>query len=337
MTMAMTAPPSRRSCATTSRRSSTRRILPRSQALTEILIPTDETPGAREAHTAHFIDFVLQDVGTVGADHRTAMAAGDERAAGRRVSRGGRGRAAARLVDAMSKPERDRTATHPAYAAYRSIKQENTFAFYTSRAGHDRDARLSRQPLQPHVSRVRPPRASPGLTRSMRRLSCEKPEASEARRETMATAYDAVMVGSGACGGWAAMELTRAGHESADARGRSARRSGDGFSSHVPVRDGLSRATASPGLLRRYAGSERNYRIMIDNEENPYTTSPDTVYRVGTVALSRRAHAALGARDRSHGRLRVQGRFARRIRHGLGRVVRRHEAVLRSRREASSA
>src|SRR2546422_9376231 len=30
------------------------------QAFTEILIPTDETPGAREAHCAHFIDFVLQ-------------------------------------------------------------------------------------------------------------------------------------------------------------------------------------------------------------------------------------------------------------------------------------
>ena len=38
---------------------------------------------------------------------------------------------------------------------------------------------------------------------------------------------------------------------------------------------------ASPGSLRRYSGSERNYRIMLDNEENPYTTSPGTVYRWG--------------------------------------------------------
>src|SRR6266568_4316809 len=30
------------------------------QAFTAILIPTDETPGAREAHCAHYIDFVLQ-------------------------------------------------------------------------------------------------------------------------------------------------------------------------------------------------------------------------------------------------------------------------------------
>ena len=41
------------------------------------------------------------------------------------------------------------------------------------------------------------------------------------------------------------------------------------------------RGVGKPGLLRRYAGSERNYRIMIDNAENPYTTSPDTAYRWG--------------------------------------------------------
>jgi hypothetical protein len=35
----------------------------------------------------------------------------------------------------MSKPERDRAATHPLYSTYRLIKQQNTFAFYTSRAG----------------------------------------------------------------------------------------------------------------------------------------------------------------------------------------------------------
>ena len=29
------------------------------EAFTEILIPTDDTPGAREAHCAHFIDFLV--------------------------------------------------------------------------------------------------------------------------------------------------------------------------------------------------------------------------------------------------------------------------------------
>ena len=38
-------------------------------------------------------------------------------------------------MEAISKPERDSSTAHPAYAAYRLIKQSNTFAFYTSRAG----------------------------------------------------------------------------------------------------------------------------------------------------------------------------------------------------------
>jgi choline dehydrogenase-like flavoprotein len=41
------------------------------------------------------------------------------------------------------------------------------------------------------------------------------------------------------------------------------------------------RGQAKPGALRRYSGSERNYRIMLDNSENPYTTAPDTVYNWG--------------------------------------------------------
>ena len=39
------------------------------------------------------------------------------------------------LVAAMARPERERDTTHPAYFAYRLIKQQNTFAFYTSRQG----------------------------------------------------------------------------------------------------------------------------------------------------------------------------------------------------------
>lgn len=104
------------------------------QAFTEILIPTDETPGAREAHCAHFIDFVLQAADGVMPElqqrWRDALAA--LRTAGFHAA-DAQGRAA--IVEAMSRPERDRTATHPAYAAYRLIKQQNTFAFYTSRAG----------------------------------------------------------------------------------------------------------------------------------------------------------------------------------------------------------
>jgi gluconate 2-dehydrogenase gamma chain len=104
------------------------------QAFTEILIPTDDTPGAREAHCAHYIDFVLQAATDVMPDlqqeWRDALSA--LRETGFHAA-DAQGRAA--LVEAMSRPERDRAATHPAYGAYRLIKQQNTFAFYTSRAG----------------------------------------------------------------------------------------------------------------------------------------------------------------------------------------------------------
>jgi gluconate 2-dehydrogenase subunit 3-like protein len=104
------------------------------RAFTEILIPTDETPGAREARCAHYIDFVLQASTEAAPDTvrqwRQAMAALREAGfhAADAASR-------AALVEAMSRPERERSATHPAFGAYRLIKQLNAFAFYTSRAG----------------------------------------------------------------------------------------------------------------------------------------------------------------------------------------------------------
>jgi hypothetical protein len=104
------------------------------EAVTAILIPTDETPGAREAKCAHFIDFLLQASEKVDArmasQWRSAMTA--LRAAGFHAADAA-GRDA--IVAAMARPERERGATHPAYFAFRLIKQQNAFAFYTSRQG----------------------------------------------------------------------------------------------------------------------------------------------------------------------------------------------------------
>jgi choline dehydrogenase-like flavoprotein len=92
--------------------------------------------------------------------------------------------------------------------------------------------------------------------------------------------YDAIVVGSGACGGWAALELTRKGMNvlmlEAGARIDPATEFHHRFSYELDYR-GLG----DPGLMRRYSGSERNYKIMIDDVENPYTTSPETNYRWG--------------------------------------------------------
>jgi hypothetical protein len=104
------------------------------QAFTEILIPTDDTPGAREAHCAHYIDYLLKAADGVAPamqkQWRDAMALLQQVGF---HSADAQGRAA--LVEEISKPERDRSSTHPAFSAYRLIKQQNAFAFYTSRAG----------------------------------------------------------------------------------------------------------------------------------------------------------------------------------------------------------
>ena len=103
------------------------------QSFTEILIPTDETPGAREAHCAHYIDFLLQASDTMPAVQKQWR---DTTATLRQLgfhTAGNNGRE--ELVRQMSAPERDSNKVHPGYNAYLLIKEQNTFAFYTSRAG----------------------------------------------------------------------------------------------------------------------------------------------------------------------------------------------------------
>ncbi len=102
-------------------------------AFTEILIPTDETAGAREAHCAHFIDFVLQASDSAPQTQRNWRKAMDAlRIAGFHAA-DANGRVA--LVTEMARPETEAGAQHAAYLAYRLIKQQTAFAFYTSRAG----------------------------------------------------------------------------------------------------------------------------------------------------------------------------------------------------------
>ena len=91
--------------------------------------------------------------------------------------------------------------------------------------------------------------------------------------------FDAIVVGSGACGGWAALELAKAGMKVLMLEAGSPVDQKDFHHTFLYQMD--YRGQGKPGLLRRYSGSERNYRIMLDNEENPYTTAPGTVYRWG--------------------------------------------------------
>jgi hypothetical protein len=92
------------------------------QAFTEILIPTDETPGAREAKCAHFIDFVLQSSDeTRQTEWRKAIETLKD--AGFHAASPERRLQIVIEMDQAGSP------------AYRLIKQQNAFAFYTSREG----------------------------------------------------------------------------------------------------------------------------------------------------------------------------------------------------------
>jgi hypothetical protein len=96
------------------------------QSFTEILIPTDDTPGAREAKCAHFIDFVLTASDEpVQANWRKAMQALKDA--------GFHAAAPERRLQIVT--EIDSSPRHPAFFAYRLIKQQNAFAFYTSQQG----------------------------------------------------------------------------------------------------------------------------------------------------------------------------------------------------------
>ncbi len=89
--------------------------------------------------------------------------------------------------------------------------------------------------------------------------------------------FDAIIVGSGACGGWAALELAKAGMKVLMLEAGSHIDQKDFH--HTFLYQMAYRNRGEPGFLRHYSGTERNYRIMLNNDENPYTTAPGTTYR----------------------------------------------------------
>ena len=103
-------------------------------AFTSILIPADETPGARDAHVAPFIDFVVNAAAEFApetqAEWRHAMGWLQEQGFATLPIA-----AQAALVNEMAGPERDHAQHHDGFFAYRLIKDITVRAFYTSRIG----------------------------------------------------------------------------------------------------------------------------------------------------------------------------------------------------------
>ena len=94
----------------------------------------------------------------------------------------------------------------------------------------------------------------------------------------MKTDFDVIIVGSGACGGWAAMHLSQAGMKVLLLEAGSTISPARDFH-HIFPYQLTFHGPGKPGWTRKYSGTERNYRIMLDKPENPYTTAEGTEYR----------------------------------------------------------
>jgi len=92
--------------------------------------------------------------------------------------------------------------------------------------------------------------------------------------------YDVAIVGSGACGGWACMALAKSGFKVILLEAGPHIDPLQEFRHRWPYQLDF-RGAGKPGLLRKYfrGSTEYNYRLMIDDRDNPYTTAPDKPFR----------------------------------------------------------
>jgi hypothetical protein len=103
-------------------------------SFTAILIPSDDTPGAREAHVASFIDFVVNAAAEFAPEvqdqWRSAMSWLRSSSFGSLAPE-----QQLALITAASSREHEPSVTHPGFSTYLLIKELAVRAFYTSRVG----------------------------------------------------------------------------------------------------------------------------------------------------------------------------------------------------------
>ncbi len=102
----------------------------------------------------------------------------------------------------------------------------------------------------------------------------------------MAKVYDAIVVGSGMTGGWAAKELTEQGLDTLVVEAGRPITPAQDYVEHVPVwekrfrglRDRSAQLAHQPIQRECYACDEWSSKFFVDDLENPYTTDPDTPF-----------------------------------------------------------
>lgn len=111
------------------------------RALTEIILPTDEKPGAKEARVVQFIDFVVAGAAEFMPGLQREWIEGLARLDKESNNRFGQDFRAVSpsdrilLLTEMSLPERDARASHPGFPFYKLVKEMTVEGFYSSRVG----------------------------------------------------------------------------------------------------------------------------------------------------------------------------------------------------------
>ena len=218
-----------------------------------------------------------------------------------------------------------------------------------------RDGWIASPCTVPSISRVASVRESPTMTIVL----TPPPEPAEV---DLAETYDAIVVGSGAAGGMAAHVLTQHGLKvllleagkkiNIEAELRSMQwpydhpRRGDAAArvhalslNEYNIRKPPYAAKNSAykhvySYVGGWGGSDYVKNILVDEKQTPVHRHQ---LRLGARARARRQDEHLGPPRAAPLRLRLQGEDARRLRRGLADLLRRHRAVLRQGRHATSA
>jgi gluconate 2-dehydrogenase gamma chain len=111
------------------------------ESLTELIIPSDDTPGAKEAQVACYIDFVVSAAAefepslpfewTQGLKLLDSLSREKYQRTFHEISKDDQ----EALLVAMSLPEREAGTIHPGFQFYRLVKNMTVEGFYTSRIG----------------------------------------------------------------------------------------------------------------------------------------------------------------------------------------------------------